>query len=194
MNSTTDGGAPDGVVWDMETGVMITGTGVPALSPRAAALDMRMGASASMANDDGDNRRGLMGLLMDEIAAQAGDRTGPTATTIEVGEARLTVSAAGWPLIHPDAGEPPAAPALKDAVAVLAEWARDELDPVIDAFMDMTLSHRATLVENLLLTIDTDDDHRANVHAVLRFVDDGLALDGESATLSIRIQSALLED
>lgn len=170
---------------------MITGTGVPALSPRAVALDMHMGAS--MANDDGDNRSGLLGLLLEEIAAQAGDRHGPEPMTIEIGDARLTISAAGWPLVHAAGDEPPPTAALKDAVAVLADWAREELDPMIDTFMDMSLEHRSALVENLLADVGSDDEHRANVHDVLRFIDDGLALDGDSAELSIRIQSALLD-
>lgn len=166
-------------------------------SPGEGALAMHRGllSAVSMGDERDDKPGSLMGMLLDEIAAQAGRRTGPIPVVIEEGGERLVLSAAGWPVDEEGAEEPPEAAVLAERVAMLARWAGAEADGLIDALMDTPLAQRAALVENLLSRVEgAGPDYREDVAAVLRFVDDGLALDGESAELSIRIQTALLDD
>ena len=168
------------------------------LSHREGALAMHKGLlKAATMGDERDNKpSGLMGILLEEISAQAGQRTGPVPITIEASGQTLVLSADGWAHFETEAPEPPSMGLHAIATATLAEWSRTEADGWIDALMDAPLEQRAKLVDNLLARVEDDDAPEGyinNVCAVLGFIDEGLALDGESAELSIRIQTALLD-
>ncbi len=169
------------------------------LSPGEGVLAMHRAllSAVTMGDERDDKPSGMMGILLEEIAAQAGHRTGPVPVVIAEGDERLVLSADGWPLsdADADADEPPEAVELAAHVALLARWAREEADGLIDALMDTPLEQRSALVDNLLSRVDgSGPAFRDDVAALLRFIDEGLALDGGAAELSIKIQTALLDD
>ncbi|MEL6339391.1 MAG: hypothetical protein AAFP04_13255 [Myxococcota bacterium] len=160
----------------------------------ALVMQRRTALCRAMGDDDNDNRRGrLVDLLLSEIAELAGQRQGPVEVVIVDAQDEVVINAQGWPLLERQASEPPEPQALNLALSILARWAREEFDGLLDVMIDMPLEHRAALVENILSRVQAgDSDYRRNVASLLRFIDQGLALDGESVTLSVRIQDALI--
>ncbi len=145
-------------------------------------------------NNDDNNRRGrLVDLLLRELTERAGQRQGPVEVVIVDGQDEVVISAQGWPLLERQATEPPEAQALSVSLSILARRVLQEFDGLLDVMIDMPLEHRAVLVENILSRVQAgDSDYRRNVASLLRFIDEGLALDGESVALSVRIQEALI--
>jgi len=158
-------------------------------TPRSAisAIGIAMG-------DDGDkktNSRGwLMELLLEEVAAQNKTPRGPQPFSIEHEGRVVHLSSDGE--IHLG-GKASAEREFEEGVELLGAWAREEADALIDAFMDSTLAHRFLIVERLLdAACEATAGMQENITDVLRFIDDGLALDGASAELSAKIHETLL--
>ncbi|MEM6733056.1 MAG: hypothetical protein AAF658_15975 [Myxococcota bacterium] len=152
-------------------------------------------AETGMGEERDKKASGLMGMLLEEIAEQAGTKTGPTAVEISHGDDSIVLSATGWPLLEASAAEPPDDNALRRALALLGQWAREEADELIDVCMDTPLEQRERLVEHVIHRVgNLGPEARLDAVSLLQFLDEGLALEGEAVELSIRIQTALIED
>lgn len=167
---------------------------IPVRSAWDVECELVLAKERSIEMSEGNKTRAgwLMDVLMEEVSALSGEKQPLGPVEIRDNQALVVVSAAGW--LVPDSAfvEPESAEAGRRALATFASLAAAESDALIDALMDMTLEHRSLLVERII-DAGCELDARSDAAQALRFIDDGLSLEGDAASLSIRINEALLD-